>query len=228
MNPATTAGRHPGRPPDRWPWVWQSDTIIGRNPRAADGFPGWFGLRMAGCRARVHRGLAPAIGPTGRPFRPHDPLALDSGLACARGFDPLLRRRRRALDQRLGHGGPEPGGRGVRPGQRRFPYPARHGEDGVRDRPAEPGLLRRRRPSSTVERPFSPRRTSRRSCSSSRSSWARPSSGCGALAATGRFRLFTLNNESRELHEYRVRTFGLCSVFHVVPHLLLPRPGQAR
>ncbi len=33
------------------------------------------------------------------------------------------------------------------------------------------------------------------------------------LAATGRFRLFTLNNESRELHEYRVRTFGLCSVF---------------
>jgi putative hydrolase of the HAD superfamily len=34
-----------------------------------------------------------------------------------------------------------------------------------------------------------------------------------ALAATGRFRLFTLNNESRELHEYRVRTFGLCPVF---------------
>ena len=34
-----------------------------------------------------------------------------------------------------------------------------------------------------------------------------------SLAATGRFRLFTLNNESRELHEYRVRTFGLCSIF---------------
>jgi putative hydrolase of the HAD superfamily len=34
-----------------------------------------------------------------------------------------------------------------------------------------------------------------------------------SLAATGRYRLFTLNNESRELHEYRVRTFGLCSVF---------------
>jgi putative hydrolase of the HAD superfamily len=33
------------------------------------------------------------------------------------------------------------------------------------------------------------------------------------LAATGRFRMFTLNNESRELHEYRVRTFGLCSIF---------------
>jgi putative hydrolase of the HAD superfamily len=33
------------------------------------------------------------------------------------------------------------------------------------------------------------------------------------LAATGRHRLFTLNNESRELHEHRVRTFGLCSVF---------------
>jgi putative hydrolase of the HAD superfamily len=34
-----------------------------------------------------------------------------------------------------------------------------------------------------------------------------------SLAKSGRFRLFTLNNESRELHEYRVRTFGLCSVF---------------
>jgi putative hydrolase of the HAD superfamily len=34
-----------------------------------------------------------------------------------------------------------------------------------------------------------------------------------SLAATGRYRLFTLNNESRELHDYRVRTFGLCSVF---------------
>jgi putative hydrolase of the HAD superfamily len=33
------------------------------------------------------------------------------------------------------------------------------------------------------------------------------------LAASGRHRLLTLNNESRELHEYRVRTFGLCSVF---------------
>jgi putative hydrolase of the HAD superfamily len=33
------------------------------------------------------------------------------------------------------------------------------------------------------------------------------------LAASGRFRLFTLNNESRELHEYRVRKFGLGSVF---------------
>src|SRR4029078_5834846 len=34
-----------------------------------------------------------------------------------------------------------------------------------------------------------------------------------ALAATGRYRMFTLNNESRELHEHRVRKFGLCSVF---------------
>jgi len=34
-----------------------------------------------------------------------------------------------------------------------------------------------------------------------------------SLAATGRYRLFTLNNESRELHEYRVATFGLCPVF---------------
>jgi len=34
-----------------------------------------------------------------------------------------------------------------------------------------------------------------------------------ALAAQGRYRLFTLNNESRELHEYRVRTFRLHTVF---------------
>ncbi len=34
-----------------------------------------------------------------------------------------------------------------------------------------------------------------------------------ALAASGKYRLFTLNNESRELHEHRVRAFGLNSVF---------------
>jgi putative hydrolase of the HAD superfamily len=34
-----------------------------------------------------------------------------------------------------------------------------------------------------------------------------------ALARSGSCRLFTLNNESRELHEYRVRTFQLGSVF---------------
>jgi putative hydrolase of the HAD superfamily len=33
------------------------------------------------------------------------------------------------------------------------------------------------------------------------------------LAASGRYRLFTLNNESRELHEYRVKSFGLGPVF---------------
>jgi putative hydrolase of the HAD superfamily len=34
-----------------------------------------------------------------------------------------------------------------------------------------------------------------------------------ALAASEKYRLFTLNNESRELQEYRVRKFGLHSVF---------------
>jgi len=34
-----------------------------------------------------------------------------------------------------------------------------------------------------------------------------------ALAATGRYRLYTLNNESRELHEHRVKAFGLEAVF---------------
>ena len=34
-----------------------------------------------------------------------------------------------------------------------------------------------------------------------------------ALAATGRYRLYTLNNESRELHEHRVRAFKLDEVF---------------
>lgn len=33
------------------------------------------------------------------------------------------------------------------------------------------------------------------------------------LADSGKYRLFTLNNESRELHEERVRRFGLGSVF---------------
>ena len=33
------------------------------------------------------------------------------------------------------------------------------------------------------------------------------------LSRSGRCRLFTLNNESRELHEYRVRTFQLDTVF---------------
>ena len=34
-----------------------------------------------------------------------------------------------------------------------------------------------------------------------------------ALAATGKYRLYTLNNESRELQEYRVKTFDLGPVF---------------
>lgn len=34
-----------------------------------------------------------------------------------------------------------------------------------------------------------------------------------SLAAMRKYRLFTLNNESRELHEYRVRTFRLDTVF---------------
>jgi putative hydrolase of the HAD superfamily len=33
------------------------------------------------------------------------------------------------------------------------------------------------------------------------------------LSASGKYRLFTLNNESRELHEHRLRSFGLCSIF---------------
>jgi putative hydrolase of the HAD superfamily len=33
------------------------------------------------------------------------------------------------------------------------------------------------------------------------------------LAATGKYRLFTLNNESQELHEYRVKTFRLDAIF---------------
>lgn len=37
-----------------------------------------------------------------------------------------------------------------------------------------------------------------------------------ALGATGRYRLFTLSNESRELHEYRFRTFRLGGVFQAL------------
>lgn len=35
----------------------------------------------------------------------------------------------------------------------------------------------------------------------------------GKLAAAGKVPMFTLNNESRELHEYRVHTFGLRAIF---------------
>ena len=34
-----------------------------------------------------------------------------------------------------------------------------------------------------------------------------------ALAKTGKYRLFTLNNESRELHEHRVQKFGMREIF---------------
>lgn len=34
-----------------------------------------------------------------------------------------------------------------------------------------------------------------------------------SLAATGRYRLSTLNNEARELNEYRIRRFGLDQIF---------------
>ena len=34
-----------------------------------------------------------------------------------------------------------------------------------------------------------------------------------ALSETGKYRLFTLNNESRELHEHRVRTFDMEPIF---------------
>jgi putative hydrolase of the HAD superfamily len=34
-----------------------------------------------------------------------------------------------------------------------------------------------------------------------------------ALRASGRYRLATLNNESRELNEFRIRTFGLSEIF---------------
>lgn len=36
-----------------------------------------------------------------------------------------------------------------------------------------------------------------------------------ALRASGRYVLATLNNESRELNEYRIRTFGLRELFHL-------------
>jgi putative hydrolase of the HAD superfamily len=34
-----------------------------------------------------------------------------------------------------------------------------------------------------------------------------------ALSATGKYKLYTLNNESRELQDYRVTTFGLAPIF---------------
>ncbi len=48
-----------------------------------------------------------------------------------------------------------------------------------------------------------------------------------ALAATGKYRLYTLNNESRELHEHRVRAVRARRGVPGVPGVVLPRPGQA-
>lgn len=63
-----------------------------------------------------------------------------------------------------------------------------------------------------VERPFS--REEFRACMLDQSrrlgetlDWVR------SLADSRKYRLFTLNNESRELHEHRVRTFNLCPIF---------------
>jgi putative hydrolase of the HAD superfamily len=36
-----------------------------------------------------------------------------------------------------------------------------------------------------------------------------------ALRSSGRYTMAALNNESRELNDYRIRTFGLADVFHV-------------
>ncbi len=49
-----------------------------------------------------------------------------------------------------------------------------------------------------------------------------------ALSKTNRCRLLTLNNESAELHEYRVKTFGLDTNLRGFPDLVLPGPGQTR
>ncbi len=48
--------------------------------------------------------------------------------------------------------------------------------------------------------------------------WSRPHPGAietaRAFRAGGRYVLATLNNESRELNDYRLRTFGLAEIFH--------------
>ena len=59
----------------------------------------------------------------------------------------------------------------------------------------------------------SPRTNSRRSCTRNRRRWATRSNGSAAPGTQEACRLFTLNNESKELHENRVRTFGLDTIF---------------
>ena len=51
-----------------------------------------------------------------------------------------------------------------------------------------------------------------------------------SLAKTGRYKLYTLNNESRDLHEHRVATFGLDPIFRgflTSCYLGLVKPDEA-
>ena len=111
----------------------------------------------------------------------------------------------------MGHASAGPRDRSLRPGRTRFSYPAQHGKTAF-----ETGRLSLdayiEKTVFHTDRSFSRDDFKQFMFEQSRVlgdtlDWVR------SLAASGRYRLLTLNNESRELHEYRVRTFGLCSVF---------------
>ena len=63
-------------------------------------------------------------------------------------------------------------------------------------------------------RPFPPEAFRQFMCDQSRRNPA-ALAAARSLRADGRYVMATLNNESRELNEYRIRTFGLAELFHV-------------
>jgi putative hydrolase of the HAD superfamily len=62
-------------------------------------------------------------------------------------------------------------------------------------------------------RPFSPEEYTKFMCEQSRPNPAALATA-RALREDGRYVMAALNNESRELNEYRIRTFGLTGIFH--------------
>ena len=118
------------------------------------------------------------------------------------------------------------GRRDLRAGIPGVPDPPRDAQDRLRDRPDRPRYLR---PQGGLPPPasFTPD-DFKTFMFSSRSRWATRSTSSARLAATGKYRLYTLNNESRELHDYRVEDLRPRPDLPRHPGLVLPRPGEAR
>jgi hypothetical protein len=172
--------------------------------------------RSTSDRSRQARGTRGSVSRHGRgidaiprPPRRRPPTRSDDD---GRGADAVLRHRGRDPDQRLGH-------RRASAGAAAFglDYPEFQTRHEMLKTSFETGRLSLegyiRKTVFHRSRPFSPEDFQEFMYGQSQPldgalDWIR------ALAAAGKHRMFTLNNESRELHEHRVRTFRLHAIFH--------------